>query len=141
MSTKVDSDAYVNLLNDCLLPDCHELYPTGDFTFMQGGATSHTSHYTTTYIEDKNIDFIKKDEWPPNSPDLNAMDYAIWNHLRDAVYLGRKEPYTVNKLRDKIQEAWDVLPMERVGSAIAAWKRRLRDVIAADGGSIKHLRL
>ena len=34
MSTKVDSDAYVNLLNDCLLPDCHELYPAGDFTFM-----------------------------------------------------------------------------------------------------------
>ena len=141
MSTKVDSEAYVKLLNDCLLPDCSELYPNNEYTFMQNGANSHRSRYTTTYLEDKNIDFIKKDDWPPKSPDLNPMDFTIWNQLRDAVYKDRTEPYTVNELRDRIQESWDALPIERVRSAIAAWKGRLRDVIAADGGSIEHLRL
>lgn len=78
---------------------------------------------------------------PPNSQNLNLMDFAICNQLRDAVYKGKKEPYTANELRDKIQKAWDVLQMKGMRSAILAWNKCLSDVIAADSGSIKHLRL
>ena len=55
MSTKVDSEAYVNLLNDSLLPDCDELYPAADFTFMQDGATSHTSHSQLPFLRIKTL--------------------------------------------------------------------------------------
>ena len=25
--------------------------------------------------------FVKKDEWPPNSPDLNPLDYHVWGAM------------------------------------------------------------
>ena len=35
--------------------------------------------------------FIKTDEWPPQSPHCNPMDYAIWDSLKKKVYLGLGE--------------------------------------------------
>jgi len=26
-------------------------------------------------------EFIGKDEWPPNSPDLNPLDYHVWGAM------------------------------------------------------------
>jgi len=28
-------------------------------------------------------DFINKDAWPPNSPDLNPLDYHVWGWMLD----------------------------------------------------------
>jgi len=29
-------------------------------------------------------DFIAKDQWPPNSPDLNPLDYPVWGAMLQA---------------------------------------------------------
>ena len=29
--------------------------------------------------------FINKDHWPPNSPDLNPLDYSIWDEFVHAI--------------------------------------------------------
>ena len=29
--------------------------------------------------------FIDKDHWPPNSPDLNSLDYCIWDEFARAI--------------------------------------------------------
>ena len=50
-----------------------------------------------------NINFIKKDQWPPMSPDLNPMDYAIWPALKELVYFVRTAPLTEQELRQKIE--------------------------------------
>jgi len=34
-------------------------------------------------------DFIAPDMWPPNSPDLNPVDYAIWSVMLQRVYQTR----------------------------------------------------
>ena len=34
--------------------------------------------------------FIGKDYWPPQSPDLNPIDYHVWDSLSEKVYEGRK---------------------------------------------------
>jgi len=31
-------------------------------------------------------DFIGPQYWPPNSPDLNPVDYTIWSILQERVY-------------------------------------------------------
>ena len=33
---------------------------------------------TTDYLKKEKIDFIEPDMWPPNIPDLNPVDYAVW---------------------------------------------------------------
>ena len=52
-----------------------------DWTFQEGGPTSHTHHLTQQWCHDNFPAFIDKNHWPPNSPDLNPLDYSIWNEL------------------------------------------------------------
>ena len=34
----------------------------------------------------KASDFIPPTVWPPNSPDLNPVDYKIWSVMQEKVY-------------------------------------------------------
>jgi len=42
--------------------------------------------------------FFSPDLWPPNSPDLNPVDYKIWGVMQDRVY--QKKVKDVNELRE-----------------------------------------
>ena len=58
----IDSECYMKLLDEGLLPDYRRMYPYEDYAFQQDGATSHTSHATQSYLKDSTPSFIKKDE-------------------------------------------------------------------------------
>ena len=53
-----------------------------------------------------------KDEWPPQSHDLNPMDYTIWGSLSEKVYKGRTHKFTDNELKEKIREKWEEITLE-----------------------------
>jgi len=49
------------------------------YVFQQDDAPTHTSHLIQNWLSD-NVDmFWYKKFWSPNSPDLNLLDYYIWN--------------------------------------------------------------
>jgi len=52
--------------------------PIIDFSFQQDGAPEHTACSVHDWLQTNCPDFIAKDYWPPNSPDLNAVDYHVW---------------------------------------------------------------
>ena len=59
------------------------------------------------FLESNVPSFIEPALWPPNSPDLNPVDYAVWGALQQMVYRDR-----VNSLQDlieKITRCWDEL--------------------------------
>ena len=62
---RVNSECYMNLLSEGLLPHCLRLYPNKDYIFQQDGATSHTKWATKSYLEGNTNKFNKKDEWLP----------------------------------------------------------------------------
>ena len=135
---KINSVYYTEyLLGDCLLPDCKQLYPNGDFIFQQDGAPAHTSKLTIKYLHDRNIVIINPKEWPPCSPDCNPMDYRIWALLEQTVYGGNKID-TVEMLKQKITDAWNSLSMDAVRSAIGEFVPRVQAVIRNAGGQIEH---
>jgi len=39
-----------------------------------------------TFAAMRHPDFITPDLWPPNSPDINPVDYRIWAVLQERVY-------------------------------------------------------
>ena len=100
--TKVNSECYIKLLDDNLLPECRTLYPDNDFIFQQDGAPSHTSRITQEHPDANTPEFIGKDDWPPQSPDLNPMDYHVWDSLSEKVYEGRSTKFTERELKQKI---------------------------------------
>ena len=55
--------------------------------------------------------------WPPNSPDLNPVDYCVWSALEGNVYSGRKFENTI-KLKEAILQEWEALPQAVINNAI-----------------------
>jgi len=56
----------------------------------------------------ENISFIEPQVWPPNSPDLNPVDYDVWCALQQQVNLNRKFT-TIDQLKQAIAEEWNKL--------------------------------
>ncbi|CAF2996750.1 unnamed protein product [Rotaria sp. Silwood2] len=52
-----------------------------DWTFRQDGAKPHVHQLTQQWCHDNFPGFIDKDHWPPNSSDLNPLDYCIWDEI------------------------------------------------------------
>ena len=76
----INHQRYIDEILPVALQDGRKLM--GDeFTFQQDGAPAHTDHHTQTWCKDHFWDFWPKSRWPPNSPDLNPLDYSIWYEL------------------------------------------------------------
>jgi len=76
---KVKSSYYCRfVLGKGLLPDIQARCRQHKWTYQQDGALANTARNTTDYLKKEKIDFIEPDMWPPNSPDLNPLDYAVW---------------------------------------------------------------
>jgi len=56
----------------------------------------------------EHINFIEPHMWPPNSPDINPVDYAIWGAFQQRVYHQRQFK-TVEELQRTIVTEWQKL--------------------------------
>ncbi|CAF5170766.1 unnamed protein product, partial [Rotaria magnacalcarata] len=56
-----------------------------DWIFQQGGAMPHQHHLIQKRRQDNFPSFINKDHWPPNSPDLNPLNYSIWDEFVNVI--------------------------------------------------------
>jgi len=90
--------------------------------------------------EKEHINFIELHMWPPNSPDLNTVDYAIWGALQQRVYHQRQFK-TVEELKRAIVTQWQKLSQRFTDNSINKWRRRLEAVIKNGGGHIEHCNL
>ena len=69
-------------------------------------------------------DFIPPSLWPPNSPDLNPVDYRVWGVLQERVY--RENIRTLDELRQRITEEWERMDQRIIDNAVKQWRQRLR---------------
>ena len=81
--------------------------------------------------------FIPPDLWPPNSPDLNPVNYKICGVIQDRVY--QKKVKDVNELRERLVEVWAGLQQNVIDDAIDQWRRRLRACVRARGRHFEYL--
>ena len=92
------------ILKDGFMPWTSEMYPNVNWTFQQDGATSHTANLTQQWCRDHRPAFISKEEWPPNSPDLNVLGFCVWSVLEKKACV---TPATsVNILKKRLVQAW-----------------------------------
>jgi len=45
--------------------------------------TAHWAGDTVAFLQRETPDFIPPTLWPPNSPNLNPVDYSIWSVLQE----------------------------------------------------------
>ena len=70
----------------CLISEPVQLYCRQyRWTLQADDAPSHIVKKTINYLKRENVSFIKPQVWPPNSPDLKPVDYAVWGALQPQV--------------------------------------------------------
>jgi len=70
------------------------------------------------------VQFIEPNIWPPNSSDLNPVDYAICGALQEMVYY-RQSFVSVDELKRTIVEALKKLPQSFIDKSVGEWHCRL----------------
>ena len=79
------------------------------FTIQQYGARRHTANSVTNYLNENVPDYIKKENWSPNSCDLKLLDYAIWDITKKILYKKVKRYEDIESFSAAISYAWDKL--------------------------------
>jgi len=91
---------------------------------------SRTVHRQTGRL--RRSTFLNADLWPPNRPDLNPVDYAIWGIMQQRVYqtkvLVRKD---VDDLKQRLVDVWAGMQQTVIDEAIDQWRKRLHACIRA----------
>ena len=104
---------------------------------MQDGARAHTAKLSLAMLRDERyLKLLEPKHWPPNSPDLNPVDYCIWGVLEQNVYRGRKIT-DLEVLKTAIIEEWDNVPQSLMDSCIDAFRGRLHRIIEEKRGHIE----
>ena len=125
------------LLSQHLLPSIKSIAEEF-FVFQQDGAPSHRAQETVALLSQNTPAFISPFLWPPNSPDLNPVDYRIWGLLQERVYATPIR--NVEHLKQRWVEKWDSFDQRIVNDAVTQWRTRLRAGVENANGHFEHIR-
>jgi inhibitor of nuclear factor kappa-B kinase subunit alpha len=103
-----------------------------NWTYQQDGARPHTHNLSQKWCADHFPDFISKDRWPPNSPDLCPLDYSLWNELAES--MDWKNITTKGTLIEGIKRSVKKIEKEKILYSVLDFTVRLR-LIQKNGGN------
>jgi len=83
-------------------------------------------------------DFIDKNCWPPNSPDLNPLDHHVWGAMLEKFSELKPKPQNVAELKTALLTIRDDLLNETVRKYVLRFRKRLGARIKAEGGHFEH---
>lgn len=102
-----------------------------DWIYQQDGASCHTAKKSIQWIEENLPRYIPKNRWPANSPDLNPLDYSVWNELVRAMNWSK---VTCKKtLIKELKAAIKRVPIQKVVESCLSWSKRLYRMNLLDG--------
>jgi len=106
------------------------------FIFQQDSASAHRAQDTVVLLAHETPRFIGPDLWPPNSPDLNPVDYKVWGYFQEQVY--RSPIVDVTDLKQRLVEVWSTMKQRVIDEAVDEWRKRLHCCVSAKGGHFEH---
>jgi len=134
---KVNGQYYRDvLLFEQMIPAIKQV--AGDtFVFQQDSAQAHRACDTTQLLQRETPDFFGTDLWPPNSPDLNPVDYKIWGVMQQRVYESRIN--SVDELKQRLHDVWHGVQQHIIDLDVSQWRQRLTACVRAHGRHFEHL--
>ena len=129
---RLNAAAYIDLLENSLIPSIHSLCMPQGWIFQQDNAPCHSARSVEAWFEEERIEVMS---WPSQSPDLNPIE-NLWEHIATKVH--EQTPANMQELWIAINTAWESLPQERLQTLFDSMPRRCEAVIKAKGGSTRY---
>lgn len=126
--------AYINLLEENLLPFIQDLDDDITYTFQDDNAPVHRAKAVIDWKEENLITSLP---WPAQSPDLNPIEH-LWDILGRKVHEHKPHPKNLKELRDLVQEEWLKIPASDLEKLVDSMPRRVRSVIKNKGNPTKY---
>ncbi|CAF1254278.1 unnamed protein product [Didymodactylos carnosus] len=130
----VDHVRYIQEVLPVALAYGNEVF--GDhWMFQQDGAGAHKHQLTQNWCRDHFPSFITEDRWPANSPDLNPLDYSIWDEFVHAINWGKvtSKKTLIEELKRAVRKIRPKIVLESCNS----WTVRLLNVCKNDGNYLR----
>jgi len=133
----VDSERYIGVLQEDLLPVTQQHFDRQPVVFQQDGASIHTSAATMRFLEDNHIPVL---DWPPHSPDLNIIEH-VWLMLKRKLK-SKRVARNKNELWENVEavarELWSDSSTAEILNLYESMPNRIQAVIRAHGGNTKY---
>lgn len=117
----LDSDYYVKNFLPVAKKYGDKLFGN-DWTYQQDGATPHTAAASMEWCRTNLPGIIDKDRWPANSPDLNPLDYSVWNEYVHAINWNKVT--SKKALEKELQVAVKRISKDKVMKSCISWTNR-----------------
>ena len=129
---RLNSDGYVKMLTTVVKPWITRVANNRPYVWLQDSAPCPTSGKSQKWLSANFYDFNSPNVWPPNSPDLNPMNYYVWGAVeKDS---NRCASTTKPQLIKRNKAAFEALSQEIVKSACSRFRSRIKAAIDANGG-------
>jgi transposase len=130
LKSKVDSNAYIKILEDGLLRTIeNKNLDPNKVIFMQDNAPIHTSRITKEWL---NLHKINVMDWPPQSPDINPIE-NLWEIIDKKIRKRSIQPSNLEELWLAIKEEWDNIDKELIRKLYLSMPKRVK-VLKECGG-------
>ena len=138
---KVNSQFYVDkVLRPILQKDIPRLYGklAKKVTLHHDSAPAHTSFFTYNSIVKMGFNFIAKEDWPANSPDISPMDFSLNGILKERLF--RRRIRNLDGLKRAIRDEWKKIDPDLCLKVLRSWPDRVSQMTECQGFQFEHLR-
>jgi len=125
--SRMNSEIYINILEQVLLPFVKKKYENDGFEFLHDNSPVHKSKMTKNWFKDNSIKLLP---FPSYSPDLNPIE-KIWNDLKDMVE--KESPTTEEQLKNSIIKNWKSIPLKKIRAHIKHLEKIIPKIIKNQG--------
>lgn len=132
---KINAQIYQNeILDKAVLP---WIQKNPNTIFQQDWAPAHGAKSTIAYLEAKVKNYLTKDQWPSNSPDLNPLDFSVWGYIEER--LRTRKITDLGVLKKALLKEWNDMDPDYLRRTINSLPKRIQACIDADGGHFENL--
>ena len=118
----IDTDRYIKEVLLVAIKYGNKVFGN-DWTYQQDGTTSHTHELTQQWCKNNFPSFTNEDHWPPNSPDLNPLDYSIWDEFVQQMNWNKMQ--SKKTLIEELKRAVKRIRQEVIFESCDTWTSRL----------------
>ncbi|CAF4104980.1 unnamed protein product [Rotaria sordida] len=106
-----------------------------NFIFQQDHATPHTHRETLAWCEENLTFFLDNHRWPPNSLDLNVLNYYVWDAITNNMQCDKVKDY--DSLNDETSRGIRHVPKSDLLRSIENWLHRILFILKTKGAFVK----